>query len=117
MLDTGRVKPAYHAWRSLLLGVAALGVLTAFSSPAFSLEAIDRINHRRVEILALVGGDSLGTGSLLELALEDTREVITGEVVAIRRIGHDLELEILDRVANHHFFIEFPADGISELHH
>jgi hypothetical protein len=83
--------------------------------PAHALEGYDRLNLRTIEVIALVGGDSLQPGSLLELGLEDTQEIIVGEVVSIRRIGHDLELEILDRSANHHFFFEIPADGISEI--
>jgi len=89
--------------------------LALVSFPAASLEAIDRLNQRRVEVLSLVGGDELREGSLLELALEDTGEVITGEVMSMRRIGHDIELEILDRGANHLFFIEFPEDGFSAI--
>lgn len=100
--------------RTALSLCCALLVAT-LSNDAWSLEAHDRMHHRRVEILSLVGGDALGVGSLLELALEDTREIVTGEVVAMRRIGHDIELEIVDRSSNSHFFIEFPADGISDI--
>lgn len=86
------------------------------AQPVQAVEGYDRQNHRRIEVLSLVGGDSLQAGSLLELALEDTQEVIVGEVLRIRRIGHDLELEILDRSANQHFFFELPADGVSDIH-
>lgn len=85
------------------------------SSPAGALDALDRINQRRVEVISLVGSQTLAKGSLLELGLEDTREIIVGEVLSFRRVGHDLELEILDRPSNTHFFIEFPADGLSEI--
>lgn len=96
--------------RKLLLLTAMLA-----SSSTGALEAFDRINQRRVEVISLVGSQILTKGSLLELGLEDTREIIIGEVLAIRRIGHDIELEILDRQSNSHFFIEFPADGLSEI--
>lgn len=105
--------PDYASFLKKLLLVA--GFLTCL--PALALEALDRHNQRRVDVLSLVGSQTLGKGSLLELGLEDTREIIVGEVLSIKRIGHDLELEILDRQSNTHFFIEFPADGLSEIQH
>ena len=99
-----------------ILLLIALAAAVCGAQIVHALEAYDRLNVRSVEVLALVGGDTLQTGSLLELALEDTQEIIVGEVLRIRRIGHDLELEILDRSSNHHFFIELPADGVSEIH-
>lgn len=95
---------------------AAVLFAVVLAAPALAVEGYDRQNQRRIEVLSLVGGDSLAPGSLLELALEDTQEVIVGEVLRIRRVGHDLELEILDRSANHHFFFELPADGVSDIH-
>lgn len=109
-MTTTMKAPALSFLRALfLLAVLSLG------QAAHALEALDRINQRRVDVLSIIGNQTLGKGSLLELGLEDTREIITGEVLAIRRVGHDLELEILDRQSNTHFFIEFPADGLSEI--
>lgn len=107
-----------HFRRELLVvrsSVAALICILLSVASAHALEGYDRQHHRAIEVMALVGGDSLQPGSLLELVLEDTQEIIVGEVVSIRRIGHDLELEILDRHANHFFFFEISADGITEI--
>ncbi|MBS1190135.1 MAG: hypothetical protein H6R10_1927 [Rhodocyclaceae bacterium] len=101
--------------KKLFLTIAAMAALGCWGSAASALEAWDRHNGRHVEILALVGGDQLRVGSLLELALSDTQEIITGEVLRITHVGHDVEVEILDRGSNHLFFIEFAEDGISQL--
>jgi hypothetical protein len=88
---------------------------TIFMSQTWALSAYDRHNQREVEIISLVGSDKLQNGGLIELMLFDTQEIITGEVLNLRKIGHDVELEILDRNSNTHFFIEFPENGINEI--
>lgn len=101
--------------KKLLSAIAVIAAFGTWSGLAGALEAWDRHNGRQVEIMALVGGDKLQVGSLLEVALSDTQEIITGEVLRIQRIGHDIEVEVLDRSSNHLFFIEFPEDGMSQL--
>jgi len=85
------------------------------SGPALSLDAEDRLNHRWISIVNIVGSDILKKGSFLEVQLLDSQEFVEVEVLGIRRIGDDLELELLDPAANNHFFVEFSVDGLTEL--
>ena len=85
------------------------------SGPALGLDAEDRLNHRWVSIINIVGSDILKKGSFLEVQLLDSQEFVEVEVLGIRRIGNDLELELLDSAANNHFFVELAVDGLTEL--
>ena len=79
------------------------------------LDAEDRLNHRWISIINIVGSDILKKGSFLEVQLLDSQEFVEVEVLGIRRIGNDLELELLDPAANNHFFVELAVDGLTEL--
>ena len=81
----------------------------------WGLDAEDRLNHRWVRIINIVGSDTLKKGSFLEVQLLDSQEFVEVEVLGIRRIGNDLELELLDPAANNHFFVELAVDGLAEL--
>lgn len=74
---------------------------------ALAVDGYDHYHHTRVTIVA---GDRIAAGEDLGVYIWESKTFRPVEVLNLVRRGDDLELEVLDRKHNHHFFFEIRAD-------
>jgi len=97
--------------------VFALAGLACSGTVGAQIVAHDAHQARDVYILGLGNADKIAVGETIEVLLGDTNEIMIGEIVSVSRIGHDLELEILDVTHNTHIIIQFPEDSDNNQKH
>lgn len=97
--------------------IVLFGILAWGTTANAQIIAHDVHHPRDVYILGLGQSEKIAVGETIEVLLGDTNELMIGEIVSIDRIGHDLELEILDVTHNMHIVIQFPEDSDNNQKH
>tara|TARA_B100000214_G_scaffold339914_1_gene286041 strand:+ start:92 stop:409 length:318 start_codon:yes stop_codon:yes gene_type:complete len=100
--------------RRLISAVALLFVFSVQESYA-QVAAYDRNNQRDIYIIAITDSESLSIGAHLVINFPDTGESQTVEIVDVRSMGQDIELDLYLARQNRHYIVEVARDGISTL--
>lgn len=77
--------------------------------------AYDRNNQRDIYIIAITDSESLSVGAHLVVNFPDTGESQTVEIIDVRSMGQDIELDLYLARQNRHYIVEVARDGISTL--
>ena len=77
--------------------------------------AYDRNNQRDIYIIAITDSESLSVGAHLVINFPDTGESQTVEIIDVRSMGQDIELDLYLARQNRHYIVEVARDGISTL--
>ena len=92
--------------------VVGLGFLC---SGAHAQDGSEVHTGRAITILEALHPGGLAAGQELKVAWLDTGEVMNVVIIYIRKLGNELELEVMNRESNQFILFEVPADGISDL--
>lgn len=96
--------------------VFSLVVSTGFlCSGAYAQDGAEVHTGRAITILEALHPGGIAVGQELKVAWLDTGEVMDVVIIDIRKLGNELELEVMNRESNQFILFEVPADGISDL--
>ena len=98
-----------------LTSVIALLFFFSVQQVYSQVAAYDRNNLRDIYIIAITDSESLSVGAHLVINFPDTGESQTVEIVDVRSMGQDIELDLYLARQNRHYIVEVARDGISTL--
>ena len=98
-----------------LTRITALLCFFAVQQVYSQVAAYDRNNLRDIYIIAITDSESLSVGAHLVINFPDTGESQTVEIVDVRSMGQDIELDLYLARQNRHYIVEVARDGISTL--
>ncbi len=98
-----------------LTSVLALLFFFSVQQVCSQVAAYDRNNLRDIYIIAITDSESLSIGAHLVVNFPDTGESQTVEIVDVRSMGQDIELDLYLARQNRHYIVEVARDGISTL--
>ena len=96
----------------ILFFVVSTGFLC---SGAYAQDGAEVHTGRAITILEALNPGGIAAGQELKVAWLDTGEVLDVVIISIRKLGNELELEVMNRESNLFILFEVPADGISDL--